>query len=287
MRNDALGRQHLRWLCSLLGACLWFLQLPSVRAAGANGKSDNQVREAVKQAVELAHPETNVDQLRVSDRNDLDEELSQIIAAKTTRPVSFYSFNDIDSTFDDGSLWAVVSGDSPLGSDELYTFESSDGVEQSSQKFNRLVSHLALSIPQEKAISIARFFLGCCVRGAPGETITDDVGLHHSVERYYIGIYGDVWRALEASAEWWQGYERTAAHLAPPVVVEGGVRRISLERLILSFGMHPQLQQWDLAVSRDGSIRVLAVDPIFPKQNRWLSYAFRSTVDPQSTTNRR
>jgi len=280
MGNDTLGRQHLRWLCSLLGACLWFSQLPPVEGAGANHNSDNQVREAVKQAVELAHPDANVDHLKMSDRNDLDEELSQI-AEKTTRPVSFYSFYDIDSSLDDGSLWAVVSGNSPVGSDELYSFESSDGVEQSSQKFNRLLSHLALSIPQEKATSIARFFLGCCVRGAPGETITDDVGLRHSVERYYIRIYGDVWRALEASTQWWQGYEKTAVHLTPTVVVEGGVRRINLERLILSFGMHPQLQQWDVAVSRDGSVRVLAVESIFPKQSRWLSYAFRSTVDPQ------
>jgi hypothetical protein len=251
-----------------------------VEAAQANHSSDNQVREAVKQAAELAHPGANVDQLKMSDRNDLDEELSQI-AEKTTRPVSFYSFHDIDSSSDDGSLWVVVSVDSPLGSDELYSFESSDGVEQSTQKFNRLLSHVVLSIPDEKATSIARFFLGCCVRGAPGETLTDEEGLRHSVERYYLRIYGDIWRALEAYAQWWQGYEKTAVHFRPTVVVEGGVRRIILERLRLSFGMHPQLQQWDVAVSFDGSVRVLAVESIFPKQSRWLSYAFRSTVEPQ------
>jgi hypothetical protein len=281
MGNDTLGRQHLRWLCSFLSACLWFSQLPPAVAAGADHNSNSQVREAVKQAVELAHPETNVDQLEMSDRNDLDAELSQI-AQKATRSVSFYSLYDIDSSLDDGSLWAVVSGNSPVGSDELYSFESSDDVEQASQKFNRLLSHLALSIPQEKVTSVARFFLACCVREAPGETITDDVALHHSVERYYIRVYGDVWRALEASTQWWQGYEKTAVRSTPTVVVEGGVRRINLERLILSFGMHPQLQQWDVAVSRDGSVRVLAVESIFPKQSRWLSYAFRSTVDPQT-----
>jgi hypothetical protein len=256
------------------------LQLPRVRAAGVNPASDNQVRQAVKQAVELAHRGTNVDQLSMSDRNDLAEELSHIVG-KTTHRISFYSFYNTDSSSDDGSVWVVVSGNSPLGSDELYGFESSDGVQQSSQKFNQLMSHLALSISNEKATSIARFFLGCCVRWAPGETVTDEIDLRHSVERYYVGIYGDVWRALEAGSQWWQGYEKSGVRLTPTIVVEGSVRRIMLQRLILSFGMHPQLQQWHVAVSSDGSVRVLAVQSIFPKQDRWLSYAFRTTLAPQ------
>lgn len=280
MGNDTYGRQFLRWLCPLLCAFLCLSQLPLLEAAGAKQASDNQLRQAVKQAVELAHPEANVDQLNMSDRNDLDEELSQI-TEKSAQPVSFYSFSSVDPSSDDGSLWVVVSGNSPQGSDELYSFESSDGVDQSSQKFNRLLSRLALSIPKEKVTSMAQFFLGCCVRSAPGETITDEKDLRHSVERFYIRVYGDVWRALEAGTEWWEGYEKAAVHLTPTVVVEGGVWRINLERLILSFGMHPQLQQWDVAVSRDGSVRVLAVESIFPKQSRWLSYAFRSTIEPQ------
>jgi hypothetical protein len=87
---------------------------------------------------------------------------------------------------------------------------------------------------------------------------------------------------LEAGSQWWQGYEKSGARLTPTIVVEGGVRRIMLERLILSLGMHPQLQQWHVAVSSDGSVRVLAVQSIFPKQNRWLSYAFRTMLAPQN-----
>jgi hypothetical protein len=253
--------------------------LPSVEGAPAEDASGNQVREAVKHAVELAHPGVNVDQQTMSQRNDLGEELSRI--AEKATPVSFFSFSDIDSFSDAGSLWVVVSRTSTSGSDELYSFESSDDVEQSSQKFNRMLSHLTLSTSNEKATRIARFFLGCCVRGAPGEIVTDEKDLRHSVERYYIRIYGDVWRALEAYAQWWQGYERAAVQLAPTAVVQGRVRRITLDRVIVSFGMHPQLQQWKVAVSPDGSITVLAVESIFPKQSRWLSYAFRSTMDPQ------
>ena len=76
--------------------------------------------------------------------------------------------------------------------------------------------------------------------------------------------------------------KKAERRLIPTILVEARVRRIMLERLILSFGMHPQLQQWHVAVSSDGSVRVLAVQSIFPKQSRWLSYAFRTTLAPQS-----
>jgi hypothetical protein len=261
-------------------ACFCFSQLPPAQAAQANHNRDNQGREAVRHAIELAQPDANVDELQMSQRDDLDDELSQI-ASKTGGRVSFYSFYDVDSSSDDGSLWVVVAGDSPLESDELYSFESSDSIGQSSEKFNRLLSHLALSIPNDKAASIARLFLACCVRETHGETVSDENILRHSVERYYIRIYGDVWRALEAYTQWWQAYQKVAVPLPPKVVADAGFRRITLERLILGFGMHPQLQRWEIAVSSDGSVRVLAVDSIFPRQSRWLSYAFRSTVDPR------
>lgn len=283
MAKKTLRRQSLRGICPLL-VCAYLFQSSYVAAAQANRHSDNPLRGAVRQAVELAYPGVNVDQLNLSERDDLDSELSQI-AAKTTLPVSFYSYA-MDSSADDGSLWVVVLGNSPLGSDELYSFENSDGIEQSSQKFNRLLSHLTLSLSNEQAARVARFFLACCVRGTPGETVTDEIGLRHSVERYYIGLYGDVWRALEAGAEWWEGYQKNALPLSPTLAVEGGVRRIVLNRLVVSFGMHPQLQQWHLAVSSDGNIRVLAVDSIFPKQRRWLSYAFRTNLAGTALTRR-
>ena len=62
---------------------------------------------------------------------------------------------------------------------------------------------------------------------------------------------------------------------------ENGVWRVSLERLALSFGMHPQLQRWEIAISGDGSVRVAGVQSVFPKQTRWLSYAFRSDMAPE------
>jgi hypothetical protein len=251
-------------------------------AEGAQAKrgSDPQMREAVRQAFRLAHPHVNVDQFELSERQDLAEEFSRI-SEKAARPVRFYSVSDIDSSSDDGSLWVVLSGDSALESDELYSFEGSDDAEQSSKKFNRLMSHLGVSIRAEKATSLARFFLERCVRAAPAETITREEDLHHSIERFYIQIYGDVWRALEAGAQWWEGYKKAAVQLTPTRFVQGNAWHVTLERLVLSLGMHPQLQQWDIAVSPNGAVRVLAVESIFPKQSRWLSYAFRSDMDPR------
>lgn len=283
MANQTPRRRCLRGICPLL-VCAYLFQLPHLAAAQANHNSDHSLRGAVKQAVELAYPGVNVDQLNLSERHDLDSELSQI-AAKTTLPVSFYSYA-MNSSADEGSLWVAVSANSPLGSHELYSFESSDSVEQSLQKFNRLLSRLTLSLSNEQATRVARFFLACCVRGSPGETVTDEAGLHHSVERYYIELYGDVWRALEAGADWWEGYEKNVVPLSPTLAVQGGVRRIVLNRLVVTFGMHPQLQQWRLAVSSDGNIRVLAVDSIFPKQRRWLSYAFRTNLAGTALTRR-
>ena len=280
MGHKIFRRQRQAWLCPLLGVGFCLFQLPLLAAAQASHTGDSQLRAAVKQAVDLAKPGINIDQLNLSERNDLEDELSQI-TEKSTLPVSFYSFYAMDSSSDDGSVWVVVSRNSPLGSDELYSFESSDSVEQSSQKFNRVLSHLELSLSNEKARRMARLFLGCCVRGAPGETVTDEVGLRHSVERDYIQLYGDIWRALEAGTDWWQGYEKNAVPLTPTLAVEGGVWRIVLNRLVVAFGMHPQLQQWHVTVSSGGSIRVLAVDSIFPKQRRWLSYAFRTNLAPE------
>ena len=283
MGTVRLGRQHPSRLRLFIYACCCFSL--SVRAQAAQVNGDNQRREAVRHAIALAQPGANVDELQMSERDDLEVELSQI-ASKTGGRVSFYSLSavdlsEVDSSSEDGSLWVVVAGDSPEQSGELYGFDSSDGIGQSLEKFNRLVSHLALSVPNDKAASIARLFLDCCVRDTHGETVSDENVLRHSVERYYIRIYGDVWRALEAYTQWWQAYQNVAVPLRATVVADASFRRITLERLVLGFGMHPQLEQWEIGVSAEGKVRVLAVESIFPKQTRWVSYAFRPSVDPR------
>jgi len=135
-----------------------------------------------------------------------------------------------------------------------------------------LISQLALSIPKEKAASFAGFFLGSCVGGEQEEIVLDEEEFRYAVQRYYFGTYGAIRRALEAYSQWWQGFQTNAPDLAPTIRFENGRYRAVLKRILMIVGKHPQLQEWDLEVSRDGKVRVLAMQPIFPKEIRWLFY---------------
>jgi hypothetical protein len=238
----------------LVAVSVWLSLLPPAKAAATDSVSKAQVRAAVKQAVEIAYPDANVDQLKFSDRDDLDEELSQI-SGTTARNVSFY---DVDWPSGDTAMWAVDTDGSPQSSSALYSFESTDRVDQSLKTFNRLLSHQA-PIPDDKVESVARFFLTCCVRDTPGEIVNSEDAMHHAIERYYLEVYGDVWRSLEAYTQWWHDYEQSPAQFTPAVVAEVVGRQVSLKRLVLSPGMHPQLQQWDIEVSPDGDVRVVSI----------------------------
>jgi hypothetical protein len=63
-----------------------------------------------------------------------------------------------------------------------------------------------------------------------------------------------------------------------PVNTRGvGTDHIAVKRVLLIFEAHPGLQAWSLRVFRDGSVRVLGMEPIFPKRVQWVFYDFRST----------
>jgi hypothetical protein len=274
-------RQRLLLLFAALyvSLCLWLL--PPLQAGPAGKISDAQLREAVAQAIKITHPGATDESVKIQPRIDLGEDLSKI-AGKASGNVSFYEIETAPAVAaaSDAPVWAVVSGDSLQGSYKLYSFESSEGFEQSSQEFNRLISQLSLSLDNDKAASMAHFFLGCCNRGMHGEIVPDEDLLHHTVERDYLQVYGDVWRTLEAFTQWWQGYQQSAFQFPPAVKVENGAYRITVETVVVSFGMHPQLQQWNFELSQNGKVRVLSVEPIYPKERRWLSFDFRSTIAP-------
>jgi hypothetical protein len=170
------------------------------------------------------------------------------------------------------SVWVVAVARSTREVYKLYGFEASGGSNRSSQEFDRLISQLALSIPEEKATSFARFFLGSCVGGEPEEIVADEEGLRHAVQRYYFGTYGAIRRALDAYLQWWQEFQTNVPALAPTVRLDNGRYRVVLKRLLMIVGRHPQVQQWDLEISREGQVRVLAIQPIYPKPPRWLFY---------------
>jgi hypothetical protein len=274
--------QLLPWL---IAGAFFFTFQPAHARPGSN-PNDATLRAAIEQAVAIAHP-TAADQpaLKILSRDDLDDGMSKISAKGGD--VSFYEANAPSPALaGDHSVWAVVSHDSPLEPFGLYDFEGSNGLQQSSQEFNRLVSQLELSVPNEKATDVARLFLACCVLDEPGEVVASEDTMRHGVERDYMQIFGqDVYRALAASGDWWQGYAASAYAFPPAQTTSGDSSHVTLERIVLKFGMHPQLQQYDLEIARDGSVHSVTVQTIFPKEDSWVSFDPRP-VTPQSPVDR-
>jgi hypothetical protein len=105
----------------------------------------------------------------------------------------------------------------------------------------------------------------------------DGLGLRFAAENYYFAAYGDVWRALDAYVLWWQGYREAAPTFAPTLATTTGADdrgnyRVALQRLVLFAGRQPQVQDLNLEVSPAGNVRVLAMQPVFPRQPGLLFY---------------
>jgi len=235
--------------------------------------SDDQARAAAEQAVRNTDSSSGNEPLKTRRRKDLEEFLLTIEERKRIGNVYFYEMRSPPRTpFDASSVWVVAVASSTREVYELYGFEAWIGFNGSLLEFNRLIAQLSLSIPKEKATSFASFFLGSCVGGKFHEIVLDEEGLQHAVQRYYFETYGAVWRALEAYTQWWQGFQTKAPDLAPTVRFENGRYRVILKRIFMIVGRHPQLQEWDLEISRDGNVGVLAMQPIFPMPPRWLFF---------------
>jgi hypothetical protein len=241
------------------------------RAQRAAYLSDDPPREAAERAVRQANSGAGNEPLKTRRREDLEELLLTIEDGRAVQNLYFYEMQSPPRTaFDAYSVWVVAVAPSTQEVYELYGFEASIGFSGSLLEFNRLIAQLSLSIPKEKATSLATFFLGSCAGGKPTEIVLDEESLRHAVQRYYFETYGAVRRALNAYVQWWQDSQASAADLAPTVRFENGRHRVVLKRIHMVAGRHPQLQEWDLEISRDGNVRVLAMQPIFPKQSRWL-----------------
>ena len=266
----------------LLCAGLLLALLPLAHAAPA-AANEATLRAAVAQAVAIAHPgASDPSVLKILSRGDLNSDLAKI--SLKGADVSFYEAPaPAANPNGDHSIWAVVSHDSPLEPYGLYDFESTQRLDESAKEFNRMVSQLGISVTNTNADELAQFFLSCCALGDPGDVVASEDTLHHSVERDYMQAFGtDVYRALSSFSEWWQGYTASRYEFPPAVETDNGGRfRIAVERVVLNFGMHPQLQQCDFEISQNGTVQIGTVEPIFPKQERWLSYDSREDA-PQS-----
>jgi hypothetical protein len=261
-------------LLGVLPTLLLFLgSWAPIQAQQAAYRSDDQARAAAEQAVRNADSSSGNEPLKTRRREDLEEFLLAIQERNLIGNVYFYEMRSPPRrAFDTYSVWVVAVALSTREVYELYGFEASIGFNGSLLEFNRLISQLSLSVSREKATSFASFFLGSCGGGKLPEIVLDEEGLRHAVQRYYFETYGAIWRALEAYTQWWQGFQTNAPDLAPTVRFEKGRYRVVLKRILMIVGRHPQLQEWDLEISRDGNVRVLAMQPIFPKQPRWLFF---------------
>ena len=232
------------------------------------------VREVAERSVPIRSGASN-ERLNIRRRQDLENLLLTLAAKKSVKDVYFYEMQSPPGTVSESSLvWVAAVARFAQRAYDLYSFLASTGPNAPSQEFNRFTSQLALSIPEEKATSLARLFLESCVEGDAEETVLDgDMELRLAVQNYYLATYGDIWRALEAYAQWWQSYQAHAPALAPTVAIDkNGRYRVVLNRMLTFVGKHPQVQRWELEISREGAIRVLAMRLIFPDRPSLVFY---------------
>lgn len=261
----------------------WLLACLSLSAqAQSDARGNDQITEATVQAVEIANSNFSNESLTIRRRTDLDDLLLNVEDNNSTSNIYFYEMQapprkDLDSP----SVWVVAVARSPRGVYDVYNFDAAEGPDAPLQEFNRLVSKLDLAIPKGKATGFARLFLEACGAGEGKEIVAadaDGLGLRFAAENYYFAAYGDVWRALDAYALWWQGYQEAAASSLGPTFApttgadDNGNYRVALQRLVMIAGRQPQVQDLNLEVSPAGNVRVLAMQPIFPQQPRLLFY---------------
>jgi hypothetical protein len=243
-----------------------------VRAQRTDTATDAQVERAAELAAKTM--DSGEEPLNIDRRRDLETLLSSN-EKKPAKNVYFYEMQRPAQTVLDGPNARVIAV-APVGQEvyELYDFQKSNVSSNSSQEFNRLMSTLELSISEPSVAGFARLYLGSCDAGGVGQIIYDEDGLRSAVENYYFASLGsDVWRTLSAYTWWWPGFQKTSSSLQPTVKLNAnGFYDISLKELVTPDGKHPELHQWDLEISREGKVRVLATQLIFPPEPRWLFF---------------
>jgi hypothetical protein len=267
-----------RTLQSLLLLSIFFLFSPffssSIQAQRGDPLTD-VVRDVAERSVEKTHPSSSSQPLNIRRRQDLENLLLALAGKKSVSDVYFYEIQSPPGTVSESSLvWVAAVARFAQHEYNLYSFLGSAGPTAPSREFNRLTSHLGLSIPEEKAVALARLFLGSCVDGDAKEIVLDDdTELRLAVQNYYLATYGDIWRALDGYSRWWQSFQTHAPDLAPTVAIDkDGRYRVVLNRMLTFAGKHPQVQRWELDVSREGQIRVVAMQLLFPDRPSLVFY---------------
>jgi hypothetical protein len=248
----------------------------SLRAQQINAGSDQALSQAAEQAVRIGHAGANAPDadLRISRRQDLEGLLLSVEKYTPGTSVYFYEMHLPPAANTDPSplgIAAVMRSEQQVYN--LYSFEVSPRAPESSQEFNRLTSALALSVSEDKAVSLARLFVES-VADEPGEIVSDEADLRRVVQNYYYALYGDdVWRTLEAYSRWWQDHQADARALAPTVELgSNGNYRVTLHRALTAVGRHPRVQKLDLEICPNGTVSVVGSQPAVPAKPQWLFF---------------
>jgi hypothetical protein len=266
MRRNAYFSPYICLLLFFMGCAA------SAEARRADSLADSQIREVVERTVKSIPSGAKLDMER---REDLEEIVSTLEENQSSQHVYFYEMHSPPQTASEASsVWVVAVAHPAEGVYKLYSFDDFAGPDAPSLEFNRFTSDLALSISEKNAITLARLFLAACLEGDAEEMVLNDATeLRLAVQDYYFAAYGDLWKALDQDSRWWQGFEPNADAVAPTMRRDGdGHYGVVIERLLIPAGKHPQVQQWHLEVSREGTIGVRSMQLVFPEGPSWLFY---------------
>lgn len=234
-----------------------------------------QVRDAATLALPRADLKVDPALLKVTRRPDLEELLSTMVPPGGKRSFYLYQMEMPTQASYDGQWTWIVAVVARKEGYELYSFESADKRSDVEREFNRFASELSLSLSLFDLENFATFFLETTVPFRPGEVVLDQDSLRDTVGRHYTASYAQTWRSIDAYSRWWHGFLDAdgAATLGPRTEVEqDGRYRVTLNRVVTTEGAHPQVQQWQLEISRAGSVQAASMRTIFPKAARWIFY---------------
>jgi hypothetical protein len=252
---------------------LFFLSCAAgVDARRSDSLADSQIREVVERTVKNIPSGAK---LRIERRQDLEEIVSTLEERPSSQRVYFYEIHSPPQAASEASsVWVVAVARPMEGVYKLYSFDDFAGPDAPSQEFNRFISELVLSISEKNVIPLARLFLASCLEGDAEEMVlSNPTELRLAVQDYYFVAYGDLWKALDEDSRWWRGFEPNADAVAPTMRRDGeGQFRVIIERLLIPAGKHPQVQQWQLEVSQQGSIGVRSMQLVYPEGPSWLFY---------------
>ncbi len=280
LKNCAQRRAMRAWLVALIAlGFAWPAAAqqvaPARPLAALSPLTIEQVRDAATLALPRADLKVDPALLKVVRLPDLEQLLLTMVPPGAKRTFYLYQVEMPTQASYDGQWTWIVAVVARKEGYELYSFESADKRSDVEREFNRFASELSLSLSLFDLENFATFFLETTVPFRAGEIVLDQDSLRDTVGRHYTASYAQTWRSIDAYSRWWHGFLDAdgAAMLGPRTEVEqDGRYRVTLNRVVTTEGAHPQVQQWQLEISRAGNVQAASMRTIFPKADRWIFY---------------